>query len=227
MFDYPVLLTTRESAGDEDCIRQQPDTMMAACSAMMVSPDDRLAAAGSTDGTTRVISALSGKYLYRLNQRSTVTALAFTPDSRSLLTAGYRSVYIWDMRDGHFECKLTRHHDFVVNLRFASDGRFLVTSGRDKLIVVWYLEERVSVCVYMAHCHVEVLDVAHDLSYIAYGSEVVSLVGVLEPNTVLKSMADGSYVKTVPEEVKKAQSLALCFSGQRVKAETTSVCSIM
>ncbi|XP_041369929.1 uncharacterized protein LOC121383898 [Gigantopelta aegis] len=227
MFDYPVMLSAVDCAADDGAILQQPDTMMAACSAMMISPNDLLAAAGSSDGSTRVISTTTGKYLFRMNQRSSVTTSAFTPDSRSLLTAGYRSIYIWDMQDGHLECKLTRHEDFVVNLRFARDGRLLVTSGRDKMIVVWNMEERVSVCVFLAHCHLDILDVAHDLSYIAYGSEIVSLVGVLEPNKVLKSMADGSYVKTVPEQVKKAQSLALSFSGQRVKLQTTSACSIV
>ena len=64
-----------------------------------ISPNDRFAAMGAPNGAVRVIT-MEGKYIYRLQQRSSAVAVTFSHDSETLLSAGYKSIYVWSMMDG-------------------------------------------------------------------------------------------------------------------------------
>ena len=76
---------------DDDCA-------LATC--CVISPDDTMAAIGVDDGTIRVTS-LKGDNLYCMRQMSKVEVVVFTPDGESVLSAGYRSIYVWCSKDGH------------------------------------------------------------------------------------------------------------------------------
>lgn len=72
---------------------------MSGAACCSISPDDKLAAMSSTDGAVRVIT-MEGKYKLRFQQKSSAVTLAFSKDSENLVSAGYRSIYVWSITEG-------------------------------------------------------------------------------------------------------------------------------
>jgi WD40 repeat protein len=66
---------------------------------LALSPDGRLAARGSNDGTVTVYAAATGKELFQgKGRQGMVTSLAFSPDSRLLASGGNNgSILVWKM----------------------------------------------------------------------------------------------------------------------------------
>lgn len=103
MFDFPVAVNLDSEGSDIPFDMSSVDTMMAGAISCSVSPDDSMAALSSTDGAVRVIT-MAGKYKLRLQQKSSAVSLAFSRDSLSLVSAGYRTIYVWSTSDG--SCRL-------------------------------------------------------------------------------------------------------------------------
>lgn len=99
MFDFPVVVNLNNLDESSYIDPDSMDTMMNGAICCVISADDQYAAMSSGDGAVRVID-MTGKYVYRLQQRSSSVALTFSPDSMNLLSAGYRSIYVWSMADG-------------------------------------------------------------------------------------------------------------------------------
>ena len=106
-----------------------------------LSSDGALLALALPGGRLQVVEVASGKV--RFNQRLSkelVTAVAFSPDSRYVLTgSGYSvtDIHVWDARDGVSVSRLTGHMAWVSDLRFSSDGRTLISSSADQTIRLW------------------------------------------------------------------------------------------
>jgi WD40 repeat protein len=110
--------------------------------ALAFSPDGRLLATGSRDGSVRSWEAATGKPVAKLEGHEDrllegVTALAFSPDGRLLASASDdKSARLWEVSTGKAIAAL-RHESFVSNLAFSPDGRLLVTSSDDKSARLW------------------------------------------------------------------------------------------
>lgn len=102
MFDFPVIVNLVDEEQSPFVDPEKMDTMMSGGICCEISPDDKMAAMSSGDGAVRVIT-MEGKYIFRLQQKSSAVTLTFVQDSSALLSAGYRSIYVWSLLDG--SCK--------------------------------------------------------------------------------------------------------------------------
>ena len=98
------------------------------------SPDGRLLATASYDGTARLWDPATGDCLRTLTGHDdTVYGVAFSPDGRLLATASRDgTARLWDPATGERLRTLTGHDDWVNGVAFSPDGRLLATACADK-----------------------------------------------------------------------------------------------
>jgi len=105
--------------------------------AITFSPDGRLLAATSNDGTIRLWDVSQPRTPHPLatfTQRiaGEVAAAAFSPDGHTLATAGQRLVVLWDITDPaapRARAELGGYPDTTGSVSFSPDGRTLATIG--------------------------------------------------------------------------------------------------
>ncbi len=67
-----------------------------------------------------------------------VTCLAFSPDGRTLASAGHAgNVKLWDRRTGELKATLEEHSNCITSLAFSPDGNMLASSGHDGTVRLW------------------------------------------------------------------------------------------
>ena len=226
MFEYPMVFDTE--TGEPSANEQQPnDTMMSRCSCLQLSSDDKLVVAGSADGSVRVLRMDTVKYLYRMQHKSSVRSATFTKDSSMLLTAGFKKILVWSMRTGGLVYSLSRHQNFIYQLKFACNDRYLISCSEDKELVVWDMKQGSSLAHFSAHCPVKFVTVAEDLGSVLFAPENVDYIGVLKPNDFLKKVINDEALNRVSEPVQAAQAFAFTFSNQKIANKSSQACIIL
>ncbi len=104
------------------------------------SPDGKLIATGSEDGTAKIWEAVTGKELFTV-QASTwrgVNSIAFSPDGKLFATADAdKTARVWDVASGSEILTLNGHSDRVQSVAFSPDGTRLATTSNDGTIRLW------------------------------------------------------------------------------------------
>jgi WD40 repeat protein len=111
--------------------------------AVTFSPDGRLLATASEDGTARVHDVATGRPVTTLTgHASRVYGVAFSPDGRRLATASHdRSIRLWDTRSWRQQMALEGHRGTVFSVAFSADGRRLLSASADGTARTWNAED--------------------------------------------------------------------------------------
>ncbi|MDD5321857.1 MAG: TIR domain-containing protein [Methylococcales bacterium] len=101
------------------------------------SPDGKLLATASVEGTARLWDVVSGKELARLAHNVSVNKVAFSPDGKLLATASEDwTAGLWDVASGKELLSLT-HDGLVDDIAFSPDGKLLATAGKESTARLW------------------------------------------------------------------------------------------
>ena len=105
---------------------------------MAFSPDGRILATTSYNtNDVDLRDAFTGKEIQRLATERNIRGLAFSPDSRTLATGGWRELYLWDLDTAERKAALTGHlhYDGVISTAFSPDGQTLASASADELLL--------------------------------------------------------------------------------------------
>ncbi len=70
--------------------------------------------------------------------RSTVSSLAWSPDSRRLVSGGHDStVHVWDSITANLLFMYREHLDPMVTVAWSPDGKYIASGGGDRTVLVW------------------------------------------------------------------------------------------
>ncbi|MBI3185043.1 MAG: protein kinase [Myxococcales bacterium] len=117
------------------------------------SPDGRLLAVASFDGTVRLLDVLEGRQLYNIGRHvDGVSWTSFGPDRRTLASAGWdRTTRLYDLLLQRQVLKLDTPEEVGGASALCAQGRLLLTAGADGVARAWELGERDEVTALRAH----------------------------------------------------------------------------
>lgn len=106
--------------------------------AVAFSPDSRLVATGSADGTTMVWRTAGGGLVRVLYGSKNIDALAFRPDGAMLATGSADGgVRVWRLSDGTRFFLFVGHRAAVRHVTFSPDGDYLASGSDDGTTRIW------------------------------------------------------------------------------------------
>ncbi len=114
------------------------------------SPDADLLASGNDD--LLIWNTAEGQLLYRIPQPGWVSALAFSPDGRTV-ACGHDDGYVrlWDVRSQRQVGEIAAHPDAVSALCFSSKGDRIASAGEDRVVQVWDADTHKSLATLKSH----------------------------------------------------------------------------
>jgi WD40 repeat protein/transcriptional regulator with XRE-family HTH domain len=140
--------------------------------ALAFSPDERLLATGSHDGSVKLWEVASGTLIWSGWQTKATICLAFSPDGRLLAGGGHdTTVRIWDARLG-IPLEEVSHPGPVIALAWSPDGRLFASGDLEGKIRLWERQETgPTTCVAILEGHTQRV---RGLSFAPSGSRLAS-----------------------------------------------------
>ena len=106
--------------------------------AVAFAPDGRHIAAAGVDRTVRIFELATGTLVRTCDTQSNkIYQVAFTRDSKQVLSSGDNVIHVWDVATGKEARRFEGHKDLVPGMALSPDGRRLVTGGDDRTVRLW------------------------------------------------------------------------------------------
>ncbi|HEY0481200.1 MAG TPA: pentapeptide repeat-containing protein [Kofleriaceae bacterium] len=97
-----------------------------------MSPDGAVLATGHDDGTVYLWDCTRGQPIRILHKhRGSVLSVAFSPDGKTIASAGDDVVQLWNLDDGGQRVRLAEHGGGARSVVFSPDGEIVATGGDD------------------------------------------------------------------------------------------------
>ena len=104
--------------------------------ALAFSPDQRRVASGDTNGVVKLWNVADGRLIRTIGHPQQVTAVAFTPDGRRLVTAA-GTIRTWDAETGRLIHNFEESFGTSAVLALSSDGLRIVAGSNDAIAREW------------------------------------------------------------------------------------------
>jgi WD40 repeat protein len=138
-----------------------------------------------------------------------LTALAFTPDGKTLATCGADEAKLWDVPDLKERRMLKGHQGTVNHLAIAPDGKTLVTCGSDRRVKRWDLAEGKELWS---------RDEAGN-NAVLFGADGSFLAAALDHSCLFLDADTGKRLPALPKHVSRWTALALSPDGKYLATE--------
>ena len=105
--------------------------------ALTFTPNGKMLASGSDDGTIRLWDSSTGTQLLSLSSEKT-NSLAFSMDGKTLASiSNFSQIQLWNISTGKQLTSLKEQNDSVTVLAFSTDSNILASGSRDGVIQLW------------------------------------------------------------------------------------------
>ncbi len=106
---------------------------------LAISPDQRMLATGSDDGTVRIWESGTGTLVREIpGGPGAITAIGFDPRGEQIAAAGASgAIDVWDTASGARLCVQRAHRGRVASMAFASNGQKMASGGEDGTARTW------------------------------------------------------------------------------------------
>ena len=98
------------------------------------SPDGKILASEDSDNNIRLWDVHTGQLL-KILKIDSGSSFVFSPDGKTIATAGYQEIFLWDVQTGKLRETLIGHTDFVYSVAFSPDGQILASSGFQEILL--------------------------------------------------------------------------------------------
>ncbi len=118
-------------------------TIATDASCIAFSSDSSTLASGNWRGELYLWDVVSGTYKSEFIGHSLrgINSITFSPDGKTLASAGYDKLYLWDVETGARKLSITGHTDGVNSIAFSPDGNTLASGSREQ-IRLWDVSTR-------------------------------------------------------------------------------------
>ena len=139
------------------------------------SPDGKYISSGASDGKVKCWEVESGRCIQTDENATGISCITYSPDGKDLAIAKFSSgmIQVKNLETGVFSFFEVQaiHKEFIRELCYSPDGKYLASGSEDKTIKIWDVQTKKCICTLEGHTNgITALAYSPDGKYLASGS---------------------------------------------------------